>query len=53
LFEFLPYSVGVANVRDFAAQMEVLPRYVTRARSGAGFAELARMLVEARRASTE
>lgn len=53
LFAFLPYSVGVANVRDFASQMEALPRYVTRARSGAGFAELARMLVEARRVSTE
>ena len=49
LFRHFPNAVGVANVAEFAAQMESLPRYVTRARSGAGFAELARWLLAARR----
>lgn len=37
MFAFFPKSVGVANVRRFAA---VTPKYVTRAESGAGLAEL-------------
>lgn len=48
MFGFFPNGVGVANVRDFAGAMKALPRWVTQARSGAGFVELARMLIAAR-----
>ena len=42
MFGFFPNAVGVANVRDFAADMDHLPRWITTARSGAGFVELAK-----------
>ena len=48
LFEFFPHSVGVANVADFAARITRQPAYVTRARCGAGFAEVAGALLAAR-----
>jgi HAD superfamily hydrolase (TIGR01484 family) len=48
MFGHFPYSVGVANVREFAARMEVMPRFVTNARSGEGFAELAARLIALR-----
>ncbi|SKA39225.1 hypothetical protein SAMN02745126_06177 [Enhydrobacter aerosaccus] len=48
MFGFFPNAVGVANVRDFADDMRHLPRWVTDARSGAGFVELAGLLVGAR-----
>ena len=48
MFGFFPNAVGVANVRDFAADMDHLPRWITTARSGAGFVELARALIGAR-----
>jgi HAD superfamily hydrolase (TIGR01484 family) len=48
MFEHLPLSVGVANVARFAAAMQALPTCVTRAERGAGFAELAAMLLQAR-----
>lgn len=48
MFGFFPNAVGVANVRDFADVMPHLPRWVTTARSGAGFVELAEALVRAR-----
>ena len=41
MFDYFPYSVGVANVRRFADCMSVLPGYVTERESGAGFVELA------------
>jgi HAD superfamily hydrolase (TIGR01484 family) len=44
MFEYFPYSVGVANVRRFADRMTALPKYVTTSESGAGFAELADLL---------
>jgi len=50
MFGFFPHGVGVANVRDFADAMPHLPRWITSARSGAGFVELARALIVARRA---
>ena len=49
MFGFFPNAVGVANVGDFAADMDHLPHWVTAARSGAGFVELARALIAARR----
>jgi HAD superfamily hydrolase (TIGR01484 family) len=48
MFRYFPNSVGVANVRDFADAMPHLPRWITRAPSGAGFVELAQALIAAR-----
>lgn len=48
LFGYFPNAVGVANVHDFAGQLEAEPRYVTGARSGDGFRELAAHLLAAR-----
>ena len=49
MFGFFPNAVGVANVRDFADQLAHRPRWITAARSGGGFVELARALIDARR----
>jgi hydroxymethylpyrimidine pyrophosphatase-like HAD family hydrolase len=49
MFGFFPNAVGVANVNDFAADMDHLPRWITTGRSGAGFVELAEALLAARR----
>lgn len=43
-FRFFESSVGVANVRAFAERLEHPPQWVTRARGGRGFAEVARGL---------
>lgn len=48
MFAHFPYTVGVANIRRFAAQLQHPPRYVTRAERGTGFAELARCLLAGR-----
>jgi len=40
MFAFFPNSVGVANVREFAGRMDVLPAWVTRQEGGLGFAEI-------------
>jgi len=48
MFAHFPCSVGVANVRDFAGQVSPPPRWVTGARGGCGFAELAEALLAAR-----
>ena len=48
MFAHFSNAVGVANVRDFAGRMDALPRYVTLARSGEGFAELAAHLLALR-----
>ena len=45
MFEYFPYSVGVANVRRFADRIAVPPKYVTTEEAGAGFAELAELLL--------
>jgi HAD superfamily hydrolase (TIGR01484 family) len=49
MFSYFPHSVGVANVNDFS---ELLlphrPNYITAARSGEGFIELADALLRAR-----
>jgi HAD superfamily hydrolase (TIGR01484 family) len=49
MFGYFPHSVGVANIRDFAGRLAHEPRYVTRARGGAGFRELADFLLAAQR----
>jgi len=48
MFAHFPNAVGVANVRDFADLIATLPAYVTEARAGAGFAEVAEALLDAR-----
>jgi HAD superfamily hydrolase (TIGR01484 family) len=49
MFGFFANAVGVANVAAFADRLAHQPRWITRARSGAGFVELARALIDARR----
>ena len=48
MFERFPLSVGVANIARFVPQLRHLPRHVTQAERGAGFAELARALLGGR-----
>ena len=48
MFGFFPNAVGVANVAGFADRLAHKPRWITEARSGAGFVELARALIDAR-----
>ena len=48
MFARFPLSVGVANLREFAADLHTWPRYLTQGERGAGFAEVARRLVAAR-----
>jgi HAD superfamily hydrolase (TIGR01484 family) len=46
MFQRFPHSVGVANIRRFADQLEHPPRYITPSERGAGFSELAHWLLE-------
>ncbi|GAB1386911.1 HAD-IIB family hydrolase [Melaminivora sp.] len=48
MFAHLPHSVGVANVARFVPHLSHLPRYVTQAERGAGFAEVARAVLQQR-----
>ena len=48
MFGYFPVSVGVANLRDFAAQLHTWPAYLTRGERGAGFAEVAERVLAAR-----
>lgn len=52
MFEAFPHSVGVANIRRFEAELSHKPRYVTEGERGAGFAEVAAALLEARSAGS-
>lgn len=48
MFARFPLSVGVANLRRFAAELTRWPAFITRGERGAGFAEVARRVIEAR-----
>lgn len=48
MFEALPHSIGVANVRRFEAQMACKPSYITNNERGAGFAEAVFAVLAAR-----
>ncbi|NNU44290.1 HAD-IIB family hydrolase [Ramlibacter montanisoli] len=48
MFEHFPHSVGVANIRRFEDQLAFKPRYVTDGERGAGFAEVAQAILQAR-----
>jgi HAD superfamily hydrolase (TIGR01484 family) len=49
MFAFFPASVGVANLRRFLPALTDPPRWLTTAEGGRGFAEVAHLLLEARR----
>jgi HAD superfamily hydrolase (TIGR01484 family) len=49
MFEAFANSIGVANIRRFEAELTHLPRYITPSTRGAGFAEAAQAILEARR----
>ena len=51
MFEFFPNSIAVANIADFVDSIAHRPAYVTRGAEGAGFAELARLILARRRGS--
>ena len=48
MFEHFAHSVGVANVRRFESALTHLPRYVAPSERGAGFAEVAAAILQAR-----
>jgi HAD superfamily hydrolase (TIGR01484 family) len=48
MFAKFPNAVGVANIAPFVKMMEHLPRYVTKAEGGLGFAEFADAVLAAR-----
>ena len=48
MFERFAQSVGVANIDRFVPQLTHLPRYLTPSERGAGFAEMAQALLNAR-----
>jgi HAD superfamily hydrolase (TIGR01484 family) len=48
MFARVPCSVGVANLRRFAAELHTWPAFITRGERGAGFAEVAQALLASR-----
>ncbi|MDX1712076.1 MAG: HAD-IIB family hydrolase, partial [Rhodovibrionaceae bacterium] len=48
MFGFFPHAVAVANFRRFAGQVKTLPAYLTDGERGAGFAEVAQAILDAR-----
>ncbi len=51
MFGFFPNAVGVANLRDCLDRLAHEPAYITQARAGAGFTELAEALLTVTRRS--
>jgi hydroxymethylpyrimidine pyrophosphatase-like HAD family hydrolase len=48
MFSFFPFACGVANVKDFIGRIDALPAYVSQARGGQGFVEIADRILSAR-----
>lgn len=48
MFQAFAHSIGVANVQRFVPELAHLPRYITRGERGAGFAEVARAILNTR-----
>jgi HAD superfamily hydrolase (TIGR01484 family) len=48
MFAYFPHAAGVANIKAFAGRLAAEPAYVTQAGSGAGFCELAELLLASR-----
>jgi HAD superfamily hydrolase (TIGR01484 family) len=45
MFEFFSHSFGVANIKNFAAQIKNLPSYVSKNSGGLGFSEIADIIL--------
>jgi len=45
MFAYFPNAVAVANIGEFADRIATLPAYVTQGEAGAGFAEVAELLL--------
>lgn len=43
--QYFPFSVGVANALEYVARLNYQPAYITKAREGQGFCELAREIL--------
>jgi len=52
MFRHFPLSVGVANLRRFAAALQHWPAYITEGERGKGFAEVARAVLAVRAPTT-
>lgn len=52
MFQHFIHSMGVSNIRRVAATLSYLPRYITPSAGGAGFAEVAQRILNARAALT-
>jgi HAD superfamily hydrolase (TIGR01484 family) len=50
MFGYFPNAVGVANLKRFEGRIEALPAWITKAEGGRGFAEMAELLLERKRA---
>jgi HAD superfamily hydrolase (TIGR01484 family) len=50
MFEHFTHSVGVANIARFVPQLTHLPQYITPNERGAGFAQVAHAILQARHA---
>jgi hydroxymethylpyrimidine pyrophosphatase-like HAD family hydrolase len=48
MFGYFPHTIGVANIREFAARISHPPAYVTAARCGDGFREAVDCILAAR-----
>ncbi len=48
MFAHFPHSIGVANIRRFEVELAHKPRYITQGERGAGFAEMARAILESK-----
>jgi HAD superfamily hydrolase (TIGR01484 family) len=49
MFAYFPYSAGVKNIERFKERMEHLPAFVAEREGGEGFAEIVKVLLQARR----
>jgi HAD superfamily hydrolase (TIGR01484 family) len=49
MFAFFPFACGVANVKDFVDRIPALPAYVSNARGGQGFVEIANQILSSPR----
>jgi HAD superfamily hydrolase (TIGR01484 family) len=46
MFAYFPYAVGVENLRTFTDQITHLPAYIASQEGGAGFAEIAQIILQ-------
>lgn len=51
MFQRMPVTVGVANIRRFELQLAHRPRYITQSERGQGFAEVVHAVLRSRQAS--